>query len=242
MCLDERCTDSLGLPPASSLSSARTRRLRRSLWFNLRSMVRPSLLLAFLAEDVFALVAHAFALVGLRRTRRTQLGGELPHLLLVDARHGDQLLLGARHLYVETGRHLVDHIVAVADLQLDVLALHGGAETDAVDLQRLAVALGDALDQVDDLGARHAPHGTRLLAVVDRAHLDARRRLGDFDQLGAREGQLALRSLHRHFLTGDSGGHARRSLNRFLAYPRHARSTAFRPGSLAMTSRASGRA
>src|SRR5262245_56919538 len=124
MCLEERCTDSLGLPPAPCFSSARTRRLRRSIWFSLRSMVRSSLLLAFLAEDVLALVAHALALVGLGRTRRAQLGSELPHLLLVDARHGDQLLLGAAHLHVESGRHLVHHVVAVADLQLDVLSLH----------------------------------------------------------------------------------------------------------------------
>src|SRR5262245_645353 len=133
MCFEERCTDSRGFPPASRLISARTRRLRRSVWFSLRSMVRSSLLLAFLAEDVLALIAHTLALIGLRRTRRPQLGGELPHLLLVDAGHCDQLLLGAAHFHVQAGRHLVDHVVAEANLQLDILALHGGAEADAVD-------------------------------------------------------------------------------------------------------------
>src|SRR5262245_66359932 len=130
MCRDERCTDSLARPPELSLSSLRTRRLRRSNWFSLRSMAQPSLLLAFLAEDVLALVAHAFALVGLGRARGAQLGSKLPHLLLVDARHGDQLLLGAAHLHLQAGRHLVDYVVAVADLQLDVLALHRGTEAD----------------------------------------------------------------------------------------------------------------
>src|SRR5262245_5293431 len=186
MCLDERWTDNRGRPAALLRSSPRTRRLRRSNWLSFCSMGPASLLLAFLAEDVLALIAHALALVGLRRAGRAQLGRELPDLLLVDTRNRDQLLLGAAHLHVDAGRHLVHHVVAEADLQLDgVLALHGRAKADAVDLQRLRVSLGDTLDQVGDLRARHAPHGASLLAVLGEIDLDAVRALGDLDQVRA---------------------------------------------------------
>src|SRR5512145_1659193 len=167
MCLEERCTDRRSRPPAPSFSWPRTRRWRRSNWFNLRSMARASLLLAFLAVDVLALVAHALAGVGLRGARSAQLGRKLADLLLVDARHRDQLLLGAADLHVHAHGHLVHHVVAEADLQLDaVLALHGRTKTDPVNLQRLRVAVRDAFHQVDDLGANHAPHGARLLGVL----------------------------------------------------------------------------
>src|SRR5262245_36170665 len=121
MCLDERCTDKRARPPVPALSSPRTRRWRRSNWFNLRSMAPASLLLAFLAVDVLALVAHALAGVGLGRARGTQLGGELADFLLVDARHGYQLLLGTGNLHLHPGGNLVDHVVAEPDLQLDAV-------------------------------------------------------------------------------------------------------------------------
>src|SRR5689334_17926583 len=56
------------------------------------------LLLAFLAQDVFALIANALALIRLRRACGADLRRHLPHLLLVDARHGDDLLLGTADL------------------------------------------------------------------------------------------------------------------------------------------------
>src|SRR4051812_11071872 len=49
----------------------------------------PLLLLAFLAEDEFACVFHALALIGFGRTERADLGGHLADLLLVDAGHHD---------------------------------------------------------------------------------------------------------------------------------------------------------
>src|ERR1700733_10874808 len=47
------------------------------------------LLLAFLAENVFARIFHAFAFVRLRRAVAANFSGNLPNLLLVDARHSD---------------------------------------------------------------------------------------------------------------------------------------------------------
>src|SRR5215510_14559042 len=123
MCLEERNTDSRGRPPAPAASERRTRRARRSNWLSLWSM-DASLFLTFLHVDVLAPVANAFALIGLGRPRGADDGRHLSHLLLVDARDLDDLLLGASHLHVDAGRDLVDHIVAKSDLQLQgILAL-----------------------------------------------------------------------------------------------------------------------
>src|SRR5215831_20560340 len=182
MCLEERNTDSRGRPPAPLASERRTRCARRSNWLSLRSMVGASLLLAFLHVDVLAPVANALTLIGLGRSRGADDGRHLSHLLLVDAGDLDDLLLGAGHLYVDASRDLVDHVVAKSDLQLQgILALERRAEAHAMDLQRVRVALGHALDEIGDLRARHAPERAphlRLLARLDlyaggaRLHLD----------------------------------------------------------------------
>src|SRR5947209_8022602 len=222
MCLEERNTDRRGRPPAYLASERRTRCVRRSNWLSLLSMGGASLLLAFLAVDVLAPVADALALIGLGRARGADLGSDLPHPLLVDAGDLDDLLLGARHLHVDAGRNLVDHIVAEADLQLQrVLALEGGAEAHAVDLQRVRIALRDAVGQVEDLRTRHAPHRLGLLGLVARLHLDAGGTLLDLDLLRAREGKLAFRPLHLHGLTVDGRSHACGHDDRVSADARH---------------------
>ncbi len=45
---------------------------------------------------------------------------------------------------------LIEHRVRVAERELEVLALEHGAVTDALDLERLDVPVGDALDHVED--------------------------------------------------------------------------------------------
>src|SRR5262245_12656037 len=145
MCLDERCTERRGRPVLLARRALRTRRLRASNCVTLPCMAN-LLLLAFLAVDVLALIADALALIGLGRARGANIGGDLTDLLLVDAGHRDDFLLGARYLHLDARWDLVDHVVAEADLQLQaVLALHGRAETDAMNLQRLRVALGGAV-------------------------------------------------------------------------------------------------
>src|SRR5262245_18026810 len=226
MCLEERKTDSRGRPPLVPASERRTRCLRRSNWFSLRSMTCASLLLAFLALDVLALVADTLALVGLRLARGPDHGGHLADLLLVDARYRDDLLLGAAHLHLDAGRDRVDHVVAEADLQLQgVLALERDAEAGAMDLQRVRIALGDAVDQIDDLGAGHAPHGAGPIGLLARGDLDAGGSLLHLDVFRAGEAELALGTLHGHLLAGHRRRHTRRDGDRLLAYARHC----FRP-------------
>src|SRR5262245_7514868 len=180
------------------------------------------LLLAFLAQDVFALVANTLALIGLGRPGGADLGRHLPDLLLVDSRYGNQFLLGPADLHLDAGRDLVQHVMAKTHLHLQrVLALHGGAEADTMDLERLRIAVGHPFDQVDDLRPRHAPQRPRRLAVLAHADRNAVRHLLDGDLIRTAERKLALGPLHRHLLAADAGGHARGDRNRLLTYARH---------------------
>src|SRR6185437_16440906 len=117
MCRPVRCTDRRGLPPARLLSAVRTRRRRRSK----RESLAILLLLPFLAEDVLAAVLDALALVRLRLAPAADFGGELADGLLVDPADLDRGLI--RGFYLEAIRHIEVDIVAVAELQLDLLAL-----------------------------------------------------------------------------------------------------------------------
>src|SRR6186713_2040226 len=131
-----RCTDRRGLPPARLLSAVRTRRRRRSN----RDSLAMLLLLPFLAEDVLAAVLDALALVGLGLAPAADLGGELADGLLVDTADQDRGLVGSLHLHAF--RHVQIDVVAVAELQLELVALGIRTITDAGDLEDLGEALG----------------------------------------------------------------------------------------------------
>src|SRR5215471_9804703 len=130
----------------------------------------PLLLLAFLAEDEFANILHALALVGLRRTIGADLGRNLTDALDVAA--GDRDLGRLRHRDLDAFRDRIDHVMAVAERELQVLALHRGTVADAGDLELLLEALGDTVDQVGDLRARGAVQRTRPVGLDTRVHLD----------------------------------------------------------------------
>src|SRR6185503_7045164 len=152
----------------------------------------PLLLLAFLAEDVFARVLHALALVRLGRPERADFGRDLADFLLVDA--GDQDLGRFRRSNRDPFRDRIDHVVAVAERDLQVLALQRGAEADAGDLELLLEALGDAGDEVGDERARGAPHRARTLGLVARVDLDGARVHLDRDLIWQHDLQCALRA------------------------------------------------
>src|SRR5918998_6046250 len=119
MCCEERNTDSRGLPAAACTSARRTRRLRRSVMdFFVAISRHPLLLLAFLAEDELAGIFHALALVGLRRPVAADFRGHLADLLLVDAR--DHHFGRPRRLDLNALRHLIGHVVAVAERQVEL--------------------------------------------------------------------------------------------------------------------------
>src|SRR5580700_9872851 len=130
----------------------------------------PLLLLAFLAEDAFAGIFDALALVRLRRTIVANLGGDLADLLPVAA--GDHDLDRPRRRNRDAFGDRIDDVVAIAERDLQVLALHRGAVADAVDLEPLLKTLGDAGDQIGDQRARRAPLRAGALGIGTRIDLE----------------------------------------------------------------------
>ena len=76
--------------------------------------------------------------------------------------------VGCGHLELDPVGGLDRHRVRVAERQLEVPALELRAVADALDLERLLVAVGDALDHVGHERAREAVQRA-VLAAVGRA-------------------------------------------------------------------------
>src|SRR5919204_3709192 len=157
----ERNTDTRGRS-AVPWTFARTRRRRRrrragavctvtpvcSAWWSApgrrgRAGCR-SCALAHLARDVLALVADPLALVGLGRALLADDRGDLADLLLGVPL--DDHARGDRHLELDAVGRLDRHRVRVAERQLEVAAAQLRAVADALDLERLREAGGDAGD------------------------------------------------------------------------------------------------
>src|ERR1700749_2829632 len=131
MCLEERNTDSRARPLVTFLIVPRTRLLRRVACFLGSAIAGLLLLLAFLAEDELTSVLHALALVGLGLAEPANFGRDLADLLFVDPGHHHFGGLGRGNRDAFGNR--VDHVVAVAERDLQVLALHRSAIADAAD-------------------------------------------------------------------------------------------------------------
>src|SRR3954469_8395933 len=104
--------------------------------------------LAHLPGHVLALVADALALVRLRRALLADVRGDLADELLVDALDDDARR--QRHLELDALRRLDRDRVRVPQRELEVAAAGLGPVADALDLKRLGVALGHAVDHVED--------------------------------------------------------------------------------------------
>src|SRR5260221_2716028 len=156
----------------------RWRRLKRSL--GLLVIARPLFLLAFLAADMLGGVFDALALVGLGLAEGADHRRRLPDPLPIGAGNEDRGRLLAGDLDVAGDRE--DDVVAVAQLQHQVLALDRRTVSDALDLQVLCEALGPAGDHVVDQGAHRAPMDAGALGLALRLHhhLPVLHRGGDF--------------------------------------------------------------
>src|SRR5262245_20385144 len=151
--------------------------------------------LAGLATDVLARVADALTLVRLRLPGRADLRGDLADQLLVDAddREAGRVL----DLEADPFRRIDLDRVAVAQVELELLAVERGAIADARDLEALAIAVGHADDHVVD---QRPGQAVELLVGLlfgragdhDRAVL-----LGDRDVRVERPAEGALGPLHR---------------------------------------------
>ena len=134
--------------------------------------------LAFLAADDFVLVADALALVRLRLADGPHLGGELADLLLVRPLDDDRRRVGHAR---PSRRPAASWSIGLAKPTVSTTAFLSmrGLVADALDLELLLVALGDALDHVVDQAAGQAVQRPVLPLVVgpgDRDGLAGRRR------------------------------------------------------------------
>src|SRR3546814_362084 len=174
-------------------------------------------LLGFLTNDVLAGVLHALALVRLRRTEAADLGRNLAHALLVGT--GDHDLGLGRGADRDPVRGLEQHRVRKAQRQVQVLALHRGAVTDADQLELALEAFGHAMHHVGDDRAQGAGDGD-LLGIAGRqlrlAILDL-----DIDVGGLGDRQRALRALDADALGLDVQLHTLRQGDRLLGYSGH---------------------
>src|SRR3546814_468209 len=179
----------------------------------------PLLLLAFLAQDDRVGVLHAVALVGRGRTVAADLRRHLADLLAIGAGDGD----GGRLLALDGDafRDRIGDVVAEAELQVQGAALHRRTIADAVDLQLLLEAFGDARHHVLNARAGRAPHGARLLAVIGRLHPDLAVGLADLHVPGRPEIQAAQLALRRDQAALDGDLDAGRHIDGVFSNTRH---------------------
>src|SRR5579884_522707 len=177
---------------------------------------------AFLAANLFVLVADALALVRLRRTDVANFCGELADFLLV--RTLDDNRGRVRHIDRDAGRRHHQHAVGETNRQLHALVFGCRLVTDALDFQAFFVTLGDALDHVGDDAARQTVQRAREALIIGPGDADD---LGvlvhlDFDEPMIGELQLLpLRSFHEDFAIGDLDFDAGRNGHGLFADTRH---------------------
>src|SRR5258708_27598937 len=171
------------------------------------------LLLGFLDRYRFPRVAHALALVGLRRLVRADLGRDLADLLDVGPLDDDLRLRRRLGLHA-LGERMHDR-VREAERQVHLVALRLRSIADAHELQALLEALLHAVDHVCDRGANRPGWRVRFLAVVGRGEGDLVAVALDRDAGRERLLEGAERALHDelggsdrdlHLLGDDDGG------------------------------------
>src|SRR5699024_3577858 len=152
-------------------------------------------------------ILDALALIRLRRTLLSHFGGKLAHLLLVAAVNDD--LVGAGNLNGDAGDLLHGNLVGEAQVHDQLVALLGHTVADAVHVQLLLIALGDAHHHVVDQGPGQAVQSAVLLGVVGTGDVDDLTLLLDLHVGVELTGQGALGALHGdHVLRLDLNLHA----------------------------------
>src|SRR5215208_1148879 len=172
-----------------------------------------------LPGHVLALIADALALVGLRRTLLADDRGHLADGLLGDAAHDHAG--GLRDLEVDSLGSVQLDRVRIAERQDELAALQLSAVADALDLQALLEAVGDALDHVRDQAAREPVQRAVLAAVGRSRHADLAVVLLDPDLARHALLELALGPLHLHELGLDRDLHPIGDGDRLSADARH---------------------
>src|SRR5262245_27456134 len=220
MCFDERKTESRLRLPAARRTLRRTFAVRRMVRSVTVAIVRsPSLLLAFLAEDVFAGVLDAFPFVGLRLAECANFSGDVANLPLIDA--GDHDLSRPGHCARYAFRDRINDIVAIAELDLQIPALQRGSITDAADLEPALKTFGYACHGIGEQRTVRSPHGAGAFGIGARIDFDlAAFNLGR-DVTAQRDRERALWAFYFDGLALHARGDAGGNRNRFFSDTRH---------------------
>src|ERR1044071_2270040 len=172
--------------PLTLLRTRQCRRCARSCSFSV--LMESGLLhrFAFLANDLFAHVTDALAFVRFGRVVTADFSGDLADHLFARTFDGDLGVFFNGHLDL-VGNRIIDR-VRVPQAQVHVLALNGGLEPDALDLEFLNEPFADALDHVVENGPAETVQGPGLGVVTVAVHLDP----GAFNDGGSAGGQLEI--------------------------------------------------
>src|SRR5690606_23709282 len=176
-------------------------------------------LLGFFAANLFAGIANALALVGLRRPICANVRCHLDDQLLVDALNQD--FSQTRGLGRNTFRHLVRNRVRETERQVQYLACRLCTVTDANQLKLLLIAFGYALYHVVDDRACGTRLGPCLLRLLRRTHAQLTVFLGYRHQLVQLQLQTALAAFHGQRLAVSLDFHTARQFYRAFRYSRH---------------------
>src|SRR5581483_7732113 len=177
------------------------------------------LLLRFFTDYLLVGVAHAFALVGFGRTERANLRGYLADQLLVGALHHEIRLI--RRFDRDAVGNRVDDRVRIAEREIQLLALHGGAETDADDGELLLEPLGDAGNHIVRQRARRSRNRARHGRVARARKAQLPVRLRHVDERMDLIAELSLRSLDAEVAARELHLHAFRHDDRIFCNSRH---------------------
>src|SRR6056297_1077021 len=184
---------------------------------------RSLLLLAFLLEDILALVADALALVGLGTPPVADIGRDLSDELLVGALDHQFGRLGRRDAHAIGDREI--HVMAVAEVEPEHVALHRRPVTDAADFQLLAKVLLGTMHHVGDDRAGHAPLLARAFGLAARGDRNGPIPDGDGHIVGRGEGLGVLWTLDFDGLARERRGDAIGQGHGLLADTRHVRAS-----------------
>src|SRR6201996_9545009 len=164
-------------------------------------------------------VADALALLRLRRASLADIRRDLADELLVDATNDD--LGRLRHLEIDSLRRLDRDRVGEAERQLEVFPFQRGAVADALDLEALLEAVGDALDHVRDQRAGEPVEGAVLAAIGRPGDEDRALLLGHGHVLGVGLRELAFRPFDDDVARGDRHRHGVGDRYRFSSDSTH---------------------
>src|SRR3989344_4219896 len=179
----------------------------------------PLLLLGFFLHDNLVDIAHALALVRLRRTVVANIRRHLADKLLVRALDHQVGLM--RRLDGDAGRNVVHDRVRVAERQVQFLSGNRGAVTDADDGELLLETLAHARDHVVHQRARGAGNGACQSGVVGALELEQRAFLRHRHQRVNRLFEGALRTLDTELAGGEFDLDAARNGYRILGNAGH---------------------